>query len=465
MSASPYNCLFAWPNHADANTPTVVTFSGGSWESALPLTNLRDPLLHKVARSTSAALASTTFDVDLGVAARFIRVLAIPRHTMSLAAKIRVRGSNSSSNFGKARQLRATSAGGKLSLSVSVPGSGAKFTAVYIKAPEGNAATSFRVRVLDGSSTVRLDSTATIAANGTVTLGASATGTSLGVTVEDGHSRLRLQTASSLAAGTHTIELWPNGATETGLDLIVSGVYMTDSSGESAFTEGGANLITAPFDFSAWTASNVSTTATGLDEPNGPQSYDTGWLDVWPVMWDYGVLPWGSPNTWTRKLTEEQVGKYRAGWVHVAPTGYQAQYWRFEIDDTTNAAGFIDLARLVMSPGYQPSVNMSEGATLGIQDESRFTESLGGVRYYDSRPQRRVQTLVFDTIPDDELLGVMQEMQRELGTSGQVFWIHAADDTFNLPRRAMLATFKELSPIEYAFVGRGRIAFTLEEVL
>jgi len=77
------NPLFAFPDRTLA-----ATLSGGSWQAGLPLANLQNPLLSKVARSADAALASTLWDVDLG-AVRAIRLLSIIRHNASANATAR----------------------------------------------------------------------------------------------------------------------------------------------------------------------------------------------------------------------------------------------------------------------------------------------------------------------------------------------------------------------------------------
>ena len=82
------NPMFGYPIHSDNSN---AVFSAGSWETALPLTNLADRRLAKLARSTDATEASTTFDVDLSVA-RFISMVAIPKHNLSLSATIRIYG-------------------------------------------------------------------------------------------------------------------------------------------------------------------------------------------------------------------------------------------------------------------------------------------------------------------------------------------------------------------------------------
>lgn len=85
------NIFLAWQNRTDEGTLT-----GGSWLSALPLVNLQNRQVQKVARSTNALLASTKFDIDLG-ATRTVGVLALIVQNMSVSAKVRITGASSSS--------------------------------------------------------------------------------------------------------------------------------------------------------------------------------------------------------------------------------------------------------------------------------------------------------------------------------------------------------------------------------
>lgn len=71
------------------------TFSGGSWLTALPLSNLADRDLSFVARSSDDSQASTTILIDHG-SAKAARVLQIVGHNLSSSATIRWdRGSTS----------------------------------------------------------------------------------------------------------------------------------------------------------------------------------------------------------------------------------------------------------------------------------------------------------------------------------------------------------------------------------
>ncbi|WP_250501976.1 hypothetical protein [Caballeronia sp. AZ7_KS35] len=75
--------MLGFPNQTD-----VATLSGGSWQ--VPLTNLQDARLSRVARSTTALKVDAQFDVDLGIP-RKLSMFAMVRHNMSLNGRYRVR--------------------------------------------------------------------------------------------------------------------------------------------------------------------------------------------------------------------------------------------------------------------------------------------------------------------------------------------------------------------------------------
>lgn len=82
--------IFGYPNWLD-HDDTVL--SGGSWEAALPLSNLQDQRLAKVARSTDDAKASAIVNVDFGNQ-KYLWIFAVPKHNLTIDALIRVRLGN-----------------------------------------------------------------------------------------------------------------------------------------------------------------------------------------------------------------------------------------------------------------------------------------------------------------------------------------------------------------------------------
>lgn len=90
-TATDDHVFLAWGNLADG-----AILSGGSWLPSLPLNNLRNRTLQRVARSTDASKASTQFKADLGPDRRY-RVISLVNHNFALDAKYRIRGSAVSS--------------------------------------------------------------------------------------------------------------------------------------------------------------------------------------------------------------------------------------------------------------------------------------------------------------------------------------------------------------------------------
>jgi len=82
------NVFLAWQNRCDEGT-----LSGGSWASTLPLTNLQNRQVQKVARTTGVTTANTQFTIDLG-AARTIGVLALVVHNIGVSGTVRVTASD-----------------------------------------------------------------------------------------------------------------------------------------------------------------------------------------------------------------------------------------------------------------------------------------------------------------------------------------------------------------------------------
>ena len=78
-----------FPNRIDGDGATL---SGGSWLPALPLANLQNRVLSKVARSTNDATASTRFVIDLG-RERSIDGLVLMAHNLSTSATYEITAS------------------------------------------------------------------------------------------------------------------------------------------------------------------------------------------------------------------------------------------------------------------------------------------------------------------------------------------------------------------------------------
>jgi hypothetical protein len=71
---------------------SAATVSGGSWQATLPVTNVADRRVTRVARSTSAAAANTVIDIDCG-STKSMRAFALINHNLQSGATWRIKAS------------------------------------------------------------------------------------------------------------------------------------------------------------------------------------------------------------------------------------------------------------------------------------------------------------------------------------------------------------------------------------
>lgn len=177
--------------------------------------------------------------------------------------------------------------------------------------------------------------------------------------------------------------------------------------------------------------------------------YDTGWEDVFRVIYPQGSLYVGHPSFMDGKLSQEQAAGYRIPYIKVLDSLALCRYHRVEIDDTTNAAGYLDLARLIITPGYTALYNPSPGLNIGFDTDTTSERSLGGVDFFDRRSGRRMLEGTIERLPEDEAFTWPFEMMRLLDKEGQLFVLVNPDDTTHLHRRSFLATLKDMTPLTW----------------
>jgi hypothetical protein len=145
----------------------------------------------------------------------------------------------------------------------------------------------------------------------------------------------------------------------------------------------------------------------------------------------------------------------RDGWcaqtAYVTDADATARYWRVNISDTTNPDTYVEIGRLIIAGGIQPSVNASYGAQLGWVTSSTRIESDGGAYIHGDRPRRREVRMLLENQSQAEAFGDLWLMHQRAGTTEQVFFVMDPDDTATYAwRRSFLGVLRELSPVEFA---------------
>jgi len=175
--------------------------------------------------------------------------------------------------------------------------------------------------------------------------------------------------------------------------------------------------------------------------------FNTGWLSVWPSS--------GKPTD--RGVTWYDMFKL------LAPT-MAYRWWRIEIDDSANAAGFLEIGRLYLGTYWQPPVNYSKGRDFGrLPIDVRMVTDYGHT-LTDKRVAPRSWTLPLDFLKPDDAETAIYEMQRELGTANDVFVVLNPDDTTLLHRRSMMATLAEVPTVVQPYANTYRTTLKWTEL-
>lgn len=140
-----------------------------------------------------------------------------------------------------------------------------------------------------------------------------------------------------------------------------------------------------------------------------------------------------------------------------------ARYWFIELTDTGNPAGYVDVSRLIIAGGFQPTVNILQGSGQGLEDLTTRSETDGGAALFTVRSKRRTVVATLDEMQEAEMFTSFWKMQKQLGISGQLFFMWDSADTTYKHDRAFLAVFKQLEPITMAAWPRYRAPFQLVE--
>lgn len=190
-----------------------------------------------------------------------------------------------------------------------------------------------------------------------------------------------------------------------------------------------------------------------------------GWQPVWDIVFPYGTVAWEDEHFWTGRPVEEDLAGYRLDLVAPLDAVALARYWRIEIEDPDNAAGFVEFGRIFIGDGWQPARNMSYGSSIAYQPRTDVAEALSGAETFDVRAPRRIQRCQLDWLGGEEAMAKAVEMQRRVGIHAEVLYIHDAADRVNMHRRSFLGRLRQLSPIEHPYYDTHRLAVEIQEIL
>lgn len=193
---------------------------------------------------------------------------------------------------------------------------------------------------------------------------------------------------------------------------------------------------------------------------------DHDWADVFPTVYDSSDLEWEMPNFWSGKYLPSELEGSRWPLIHLLETFSTSRYWLIEIDDTTNAAGFVQAGRLFIGPAWQFEVNYTRpSSSLALETGTDVQVARSGTEYFDPQPTFRVAQFSTDWMTLDEAMASAFEIQRRMGLHGEVLFVQNPDDTRHALRRQFLGRLRQLSPIENPYPDIHATAWQIKEQL
>lgn len=207
------------------------------------------------------------------------------------------------------------------------------------------------------------------------------------------------------------------------------------------------------------------------DEDGGDLLWESGWQDVWPVLFTEDQVDWDGGRWWDRTYTEEEIQGYpwnRA--VYVAEPLY-AGFLTAEIDDADNPDEFFQAAYLDIADAFPLPMNFPWNTEYGFQRRTESQEAIGGTEYFERRGKPRIFNATIPYFPRGDAMGRFFEMKRQLDVDQPVFFSPNPDDRLNALRTDALYRFTDLDLQTYASAGgpggRGfdRVPFRMKEAL
>lgn len=138
------------------------------------------------------------------------------------------------------------------------------------------------------------------------------------------------------------------------------------------------------------------------------------------------------------------------GVLLVLPATYSARYDLLEIQDTGNAAGYVEVARVGIFDLTVPTYSPAYGLQDKLQSLSGVDRSTGGALWINQQRSLREVSFVLPYLSLTEGDG-LHELQRAAGLSEEVLYVPDLNDPAQQQRFGFIGTIAEMSPVDYPY--------------
>lgn len=198
------------------------------------------------------------------------------------------------------------------------------------------------------------------------------------------------------------------------------------------------------------------------DEVGTDLLFDSGDVGVWPMVYSFGQIDWQDDAFWSLTIRDEDRIGYPWDLMVVLP---EALYVRsFHVEFFKGDGEPPEIGMLWLSDGWQTENNASYGRTIQYVDPSEIDDApLSGARFADERPKYRLEKFGLDFLTTAEAPERALDLQRIVGRTQDVYYIHDPADIINKQRRWFLGTLEELNPITEVHLAINATSYNIRE--
>jgi hypothetical protein len=193
--------------------------------------------------------------------------------------------------------------------------------------------------------------------------------------------------------------------------------------------------------------------------------YESGFLDVWPIVFDATQVTWDSGNFWDRKYTQDQIDGYPWFTPLYIDGAYTAAAFTVEISDPTNPDGYVQVGLCEVASALDFPIGLAFGAQVGFTAATVITAADGGVEYAERRQKPRSFVGALSAVDRSTALTTFYELQRLNDLDVPFFWWPDREDTQHALRLAYMARLQQLDALSQAYFQDDAIALHFKEIL
>lgn len=197
------------------------------------------------------------------------------------------------------------------------------------------------------------------------------------------------------------------------------------------------------------------------------EQWDSGWLNVWPIVYGLEDVIWGDDNFWNRRLDADARESYTPLLTVFFDAAYISTAVTVELSDPENADGALMFGRVFLADAWQPRFNMALGVQYGY-DSGTEVSTAGDVARteYASRvtPKRTVQ-FALEHLDETEAFLRLHRLQRTEDIVGEILFTHSISPSPANFARAMIARQQSLDPLTQPYQLTHSHSMSLLEIL